>query len=529
MMYIKSSEGDTNIMKEQELTDRSKLTIPELIVLVISAAVTITIVSTCSPLYPLNPWNDANCFFTLGRGITHGLVPYRDLYEQKGPLLYFIYALAALISDKSFTGAWLIECIAASLFAVFSWKTVKLFVDPPKFTIALMPLLLGITYTLKMFNYGGNAEELCFPLLTVAFYFGLRSIINGDGIPSKREAIFCGLITAALFWIKYTFIGFMGGFCFYIIVITVKRKDFAKLWSMIWRFILGFVILTVPVLLYFAATGSLKYLWEAYFYNVVAYHTPVSDISGPAYMPVIKYIYNPLRGIFLTARKYPVFGIMMMLSLIALFFTDKKIHKKVSFFFVITYVFTIGIVFMRPLVVYYYAYITAYCFCLALIPMVKGLEKLSKAFKESPVFMKSLVCLLLTACYVVALLQNKNMYLIFKEKDYLAQYRFAEVINQTPDAKILTYDIMDSGFYTAAGLLPQNRYYCYLTMEKDFPDILEEQNRLIKEGFFDYIVTTDRFESSWENYELIREEYDLHVDYFGNKSPTGYCLYKLKK
>ena len=516
-------------MKERELTDKSKLTWPELIILVAAASVTITVVSTSSPLYPFNPWNDANCFFTLGRGIIHGLVPYRDLYEQKGPLLYFIYALAALISDKSFTGAWLIECVMASVFAVFSWKTAKLFTDPPRFTIALMPLILGITYSLKMFNYGGNAEELCFPLLSIAFYLGVRSIIQGDGIPSNREALLCGLITAALFWIKYTFIGFMGGFCFYILVVTIRRKDFAKLWSLIWRFMAGFVILTIPIILYFVATGSLKYLWEAYFYNVVAYHTPTANISGPAYIPVIKYIYNPVRGLFLTARKYPVFGIMMMLSLISLFFTGIKSSKKLSFFFVITYVFTAGIVFMRPLVIYYYAYITAYSFCLVLIPMAKGLAKISSAFKENPVILKSLVCIMLIACYAVSLMQSKNMYLIFKDKNYLAQYRFAEIINQTPDAKILTYDIMDSGFYTAAGLLPHNRYYCYLPMEKDFPDILEEQDRLIKEGYFDYIVTTDRFESTWDNYELIRQEYDSHVDYFGIKSDNGFNLYKLKK
>ena len=89
-------------MRSRELDAKGKLTKPELAILIISATVTITVVSACSPLFPFNPWDDANCFFTLGRGIIHGLVPYRDLYEQKGPLLYFIYALAALISEKSF-------------------------------------------------------------------------------------------------------------------------------------------------------------------------------------------------------------------------------------------------------------------------------------------------------------------------------------------------------------------------------------------------------------------------------------------
>ena len=106
-------------MRSQGPCVDGKLTKSELAILVISAAVTITVVSASSPLYPFNPWDDANCFFTVGRGIIHGLVPYRDLYEQKGPLLYFIYALAALISEKSFIGAWIAECVMASLFAVF--------------------------------------------------------------------------------------------------------------------------------------------------------------------------------------------------------------------------------------------------------------------------------------------------------------------------------------------------------------------------------------------------------------------------
>ncbi|MDO4877215.1 MAG: hypothetical protein Q3987_07530, partial [Oscillospiraceae bacterium] len=63
---------------------------------------------------------------------------------------------------------------------------------------------------------------------------------------------------------------------------------------------------------------------------------------------------------------------------------------------------------------------------------------------------------------------------------------------------------------------------------KDFPDILEQQDRLIKEGYFDYLVTSYNFDGTWENYEEIRKEADVHVDYFGNRYPVGYKLYKRK-
>ena len=265
-------------MSDLERKYSGKLTRTELIFLVLTATATITVVSTCSPLYPFNLWDDVNCFFTLGRGIIHGKVPYRDLYEQKGPLLYLIFALAALISEKTFVGAWIIESVMASVFSVFSWKTAKLFVTPARFTIALVPVMTSLIYTVYLFNFGGNAEELCFPLITVAFYIGLRSIVKGDGLPENRDAVVCGLITAALFWIKYTFTGFMAGFCIYILALAVKRKSFARLWSLVWRFLCGFTIVTVPIILYFLVNGSVKYLWEGYFYNnIFLYHNaPVS-------------------------------------------------------------------------------------------------------------------------------------------------------------------------------------------------------------------------------------------------------------
>ena len=508
---------------------KSKLSKMELVFLILTATLTITIVSTSSPLYPFNPWDDANCFFTVGRGIIHGLIPYRDLYEQKGPLLYFIYAFAALISEKSFIGGWIAECIMASLFAIFSWKTVKLFTEPSKFALALMPLLLGLTYTSRLFNFGGNAEELCFPLLMTALYFGLRSIVEDDGLPNDTEAFICGLITASLFWIKYTFIGFMAGFCLYIMILTVKRRSFARLWSLVWRFICGFVIITVPILLYFVLNGSLKYLWEGYFYNNIFLYHSGKPASGLTTIPVVKNIYIPLYCTIVIGREFPKFGVMLLCSLVSLvyiLFIKKTYRKKILVFFALTFFLTLGGVFTRNSYIYYYEYISAYCFSILLIPAVMAVNYLGKVFKKSPSLLQGIAAFLLTAVFAVVLLLGKNSYLFLQKKDFLAQYRYAEIINQTPNAKILTYDIMDSGFYTAAGLLPQNRFFCYLNIEVSYPAILEEQNRLIRDGFYDYIITTDYCDCEWDNYELIREETDPHAGFSGKKVRKGYNLYK---
>ena len=140
--------------------------------------------------------------------------------------------------------------------------------------------------------------------------------------------------------------------------------------------------------------------------------------------------------------------------------------------------------------------------------------------------MKGIVSGLLIVVYFVTLLLSKNTYLLFEKKEFLAQFRYAETINQVPDARILTYDVMDSGFYTAAGILPSNRFFCFLNIESSYPAILEEQNRLIEAGYFDFIVTSVFCECDWDNYVLVREETDTYIDYTGEKSLYGYRLYK---
>jgi hypothetical protein len=224
--------------------------------------------------------------------------------------------------------------------------------------------------------------------------------------------------------------------------------------------------------------------------------------------------------------KYPKFGALLLLTFASLFFIEKKYRKKTVFLFLITFFLSIGLTFTKNSFIYYYVYILAGYFSLALIPLCKGLAFIKKSFRQNPGFMQGLISGVLVIFYGVTLLLNKNTYLIFEKKEFLAQFRYADTINQTPDARILTYDVMDSGFYTAAGLLPQNRFFCYLNIESSYPAILEEQNRLIEAGFFDYIVTSYSCTCDWDNYVLVREEADTYVDYTGEKALDGYRLYK---
>ena len=77
--------------------------------------------------YPINDWSDANIYFTIGKGMTRGQVVYRDLYDHKGPLLYALHALCALISFWDFTGVYLMEICLAALFLAGAYHLMALY------------------------------------------------------------------------------------------------------------------------------------------------------------------------------------------------------------------------------------------------------------------------------------------------------------------------------------------------------------------------------------------------------------------
>lgn len=50
---------------------------------------------------------DMNWYFTCGRALARGMVPYVDFIDSKGPLLWLIYGVGYVITPHSFIGeAW---------------------------------------------------------------------------------------------------------------------------------------------------------------------------------------------------------------------------------------------------------------------------------------------------------------------------------------------------------------------------------------------------------------------------------------
>lgn len=506
----------------------TKLTKFELLFLIITSVVIMTVVTTSSPIYRLNVWDDANVYFSLGRGIIEGHVPYRDLYEQKGPLFLFMYAAAALISRHNFTGVWLFECIGASVFSIFTWKQVKLFVtDIPKFAVGIVPMFISVVYTMGMFNFGGGAEEFGIPLLSIVFYVALKMIREKEYVlPDKKDALICGIVTSMMFWTKYTFLGFVAAFIVFILVIAIKKKAFKALGQDVLFFLLGFAVMCLPVFIYFIAKGSLSYLFDVYFYNnIFNYYSGEVVYIGIHKYAIVRFFTMPALALFHTFKRNPDFTVLFILTVIGIATFEKKYRKRVAVLTAVLFFVFLKFLFTQATFIYYYGYVLTVFFTITVIMLVRGVKLWLKKKPSQKKFISTLLAFSFAFVSLNMLFMCKNLYLLRLTRDDYSQFVFADIINETEDPKIFTYDIIDGGFYLTAGVSPSNRYFTTMNFIENNEEAMEEQQRLISEGYFDYIITySDEYD--WANYELVTVRLDPYCDYTKEICLIQYSLYQ---
>ena len=257
----------------------------------LAAALLLLLCSQCSPLYPLNIWGDANCLMTVGRVMKAGGVVYRDIYEQKGPTLYLIHALAACISDTSFLGVYVLEVIslAAVLFIAcrLGMRRRSIWASYCDAMLIGACVLVG-----SAFSRGDSAEEFCLPYLMGALMLAFGHYGEKDG-PMPAYALFvCGLLAGVVATIKFTILGLFVGLCAAEGVLALREGGIRRAFRSAGVFLAGMALPVAAWCLYFGVHGALGDFYTAYVYNNIFLY---SD-DARTFMNVLHDIWDTVRA-----------------------------------------------------------------------------------------------------------------------------------------------------------------------------------------------------------------------------------------
>ena len=217
-------------------------------------------------LFPSNPGNmtlpsrDSGVFLYAGWRLLMGDVPYRDVWDHKPPLIYFVDALGLAITPNSLWGVWFLQFIFIFFTLFFVYKSLeKQFGTLASFagTIALASGLLALIETGNVTEeYALVFQALCiwlfvkawekdFPL-SASFWIGL---CGGLAFNSKQTTL--GL------WIVYGLV---------LIAVRLRQRKFPL--TDLLSLLAGWVVPTLLFSAYLASQNAFGDFWEqAFLYN----------------------------------------------------------------------------------------------------------------------------------------------------------------------------------------------------------------------------------------------------------------------
>lgn len=195
---------------------------------------------------------DSSVFQYIGQAIMRGEMPYRDVFDHKGPLLYLYNYFGNLI--LKIRGVWIFEVVSVAVAVIFGYKMARLFLNRILATIAVMVAFSGYF----RFVEGGNlTEQYALPFLFISLYIFTRYFMEKF---SKVATLICGICFGAVCLLRPNMIALWAVFVAIIFFMELKRRKF----NFAIFFTLGFALIVVPILSWLYLGGAFRDFIEQY-------------------------------------------------------------------------------------------------------------------------------------------------------------------------------------------------------------------------------------------------------------------------
>lgn len=478
-MFPSASDPEGNRLNERFIA----------VFIALTAFLTLFLNSKCSPLYPFNDWVDPNTMFTVGKGVLKGYVPYRDLFEQKGPLLIFLHTFGAAISYRSFIGIWIFELINCYFFLHLAYKTAALFFG--KKSVVMIPFLSAVIFSPYAFRTGDTGEEFALPLIAFALYIGFRSIKN-NSLPTLKEFFLTGITSGAVFWMKYTMLGFYIGWFIFFLFQAILQKKLLHLIKGCGLILCAVFLWGIPIFVYFIANHSLDSMLNSYFFDNFKYYSQGYSLEEKMRIGVWS-----LQVYFKAAMILAAAGLIWLAVRRKFKHLILALLSSFSSFFVIYYASVRGPYYCLPLGVFT---ILGLCGLLDLAMAIPYLKSISYQ-RYTSILAGALLSGLLILCYF-----SDNLRFLEYPREEMFQFQMKKIIEDSgiENPTVFCYHVLDVGVNTVAGLIPNLRFFCEFNFENR-TDYEEEQARYVEEQIPDFIIARTKHEDDYptfDNYEF---------------------------
>jgi hypothetical protein len=224
-------------------------------------------------LYPANPANmpvpisrDSGVFLYGGWRLLHGELPYRDVWDHKPPVIFYLNALGLALAGGSRWGVWLLEAASLSLAAGLALRLLR-----RAFGLAagLAGLYLGWAAMVFLLEGGNFTTEFALPV-----QWGALALANSAGAAGQRlgrRGLAIGALSGLAFFTKQNTIGVGVAIALYVLLAGLRSGQWQTALPDLAQMAGGAILAGVVILAPFALANVLPELWSAVFVYNLAY------------------------------------------------------------------------------------------------------------------------------------------------------------------------------------------------------------------------------------------------------------------
>lgn len=513
--------------KKEVLSNRIWQSIPYLLYFLAAGTAVLAICSRSSFLYPFNNWDDANSYFTVGKSMMQGQVPYRDVFDQKGMYLYFFYGLCSLFSQRTFAGVYGMEILFAAVDLWSMWQIMRLYL-PEKLSLILTTPILALLFSSRSFYWGGSAEEICLPFLFIALWLTIRYFKEQYPLPmSYRDIVIAGLCCGVVANIKFTLLGFYFAWMMMVAFGTLTGKHAKRFFPSCLVFLCAMAIPFLPWVIYFGIHHALADWYDGYVYtNVFLYSTFGAGNKGESIPEHIKGLVLILYWLIRTDLQYFILIIPGLLW--ALLHRKQSIMERLNPVVLFGFTF-LGIYIGGVELPYYSMPLTIFAVFGGVVVgkllcglCRKGAKRKKREIRTTWLFVAGGMLAVIVAM-IISYGLTMNRYYLSYTKDDLFQYQFAKTIEESEieNPTMLNYNCLDAGLYTVAGVYPDCRWFQTQTLPTDM--VYEAQYGYMREGRTDFVLARDEYPS------FLTDTYDLADEMIQVMGETEHTYYLFQR
>ena len=233
---------------------------------------------------------DSQIFQYMGYAMLNGKVPYTDLFDHKGLLLYWINGAGCIIHQG--WGVFILQIINLSATIIVWWKGLE-FVEDKKYKFILIVSIIFCMYV--YYSYGNSTEEWSLFFLSYPMMVYYRQISYGENHIDRTNLYFIGVCIGCIFILRLNNVAPVLGIILYAAYQALKKKEYGYFIRAFCLILLGWL---TPILLSFAymyMVGGLKGMYDMY-YATVLFNIDYKAIYGgnPTLYDRFRFFYKPM-------------------------------------------------------------------------------------------------------------------------------------------------------------------------------------------------------------------------------------------